>query len=85
MKICNNILEAIGNTPMVRLNKIIANTNNKTLNFSNDIYASGIDFINSTGQSKIQIADTKTLDITGDISNISDSIIFGSHLQLLKY
>jgi cystathionine beta-synthase len=26
MKICNNILEAIGNTPMVRLNKIIGNT-----------------------------------------------------------
>lgn len=26
MKICNNILEAIGNTPMVRLNKIIGDT-----------------------------------------------------------
>lgn len=72
-----NVANQIGESNL-RLNKIIANTNNGIVNLNNNNFASGIDFINSSGQSKITIASTKTLDVTGNITNLSDSIITGS-------
>ena len=59
-----------------RLNKISVN-NDKAVNFNSDVFASSVNFANLIGQSKITISTAKTLDISGDISNLSDSIISG--------
>ena len=70
-----NVATQIGEST-ARLNKISV-SNDKAVNFSSDVFASSINFTNSAGQSKIAIIATKTLDISGDISNLSDSIING--------
>lgn len=72
-----NVANKIGESSAY-LNKIIVNNaDDKSVNFNNDVYASSINFTNSIGQSKIAISPAKTLDISGDISNLSDSIISG--------
>jgi outer membrane autotransporter protein len=60
-----------------RLNKIIVNTPNSAVNLNNDTFISSLDFTNSAGQSKITTADTKTLNISGDIKSSYDSAITG--------
>ena len=73
-----NVATQIGESSAY-LNKIIVNNaDDKAVNFNNDVFASGVDFINSTGKSKIAIANTKTLNIAGDVTNLSDSIISGA-------
>jgi|GEM_PF-2084936 len=70
-----NVATQIGESS-ARLNKISVN-NDKAVNFNSDVFASSVNFTNLIGQSKITISTAKTLDITGDISNLSDSIISG--------
>lgn len=61
------------------LNKIIVNNaDDIAVNFNNDVFASSLNFANSAGQSKIAIATAKTLNISGDVNNLSDSIINGA-------
>ena len=70
-----NVATQIGEST-ARLNKISVSSD-KAVNFNSDIFASSINFTNSIGQSKITISTAKTLDISGDINNLSDSIISG--------
>jgi outer membrane autotransporter protein len=70
-----NVATQIGES-LARLNKISVGSD-KAVNFNSDVFASSINFTNSAGQSKIAISPAKTLDISGDISNLSDSIITG--------
>ena len=80
-----NVANKIGESSAY-LNKIIVNNaDDKSVNFNNDVYASSINFTNSAGQSKIVIASAKTLNIVGDITNLSDSVISGANgtLKLL--
>ena len=73
-----NVATQIGESSAY-LNKIIVNNaDDKAVNFNNDVFASGVDFINSAGKSKIAIASAKTINIAGDITNLSDSIISGT-------
>ncbi len=73
-----NVATQIGESSSY-LNKIIVNNaDDKAVNFNNDVFASGVDFINSIGKSKIAIASTKTLNISGDVTNLSNSIISGA-------
>ena len=73
-----NVATQIGESSAY-LNKIIVNNaDGKAVNFNNNVFASGINFINSAGQSKIAIATAKTLNISGDITNLSDSVISGA-------
>jgi len=73
-----NVANKIGESNAY-LNKIILNNaDGKAVNFNNDVFASGINFTNFTGQSKIAIATAKTLNIVGDVNNLSDSIISGA-------
>lgn len=72
-----NVATQIGESTAL-LNKILINTNDKKINFNNDVFASSINFINSTGQANIAIASAKTLNIAGDITNLSDSVISGA-------
>ena len=73
-----NVATQIGESSTY-LNKIIVNNaDNKAVIFNNDVFASSLNFSNSAGQSKIAIASTKTLNISGDVTNLSDSIISGA-------
>ncbi len=73
-----NVASQIGESSAY-LNKIIVNNaDGIAVNFNNDVFASSLNFTNSTGQSKIAIATTKTLNISGDVNNLSDSIISGA-------
>ncbi len=71
-----NVANQIGEST-ARLNKIIVNTPNFVVNLNNDTFISSLDFTNSAGQSKITIADTKTLNISGDIKSSYNSAITG--------
>ncbi len=71
-----NVANQIGEST-ARLNKIIVNTPNFSVNLNKDTFISSLDFINSAGQSKITIADTITLNINGDIKSSYDSAITG--------
>jgi len=73
-----NVASQIGESSAY-LNKIIVNNaDGIAVNFNNDVFASSLNFTNSAGQSKIAIADAKTLNILGDVNNLSDSIISGA-------
>ena len=73
-----NVATQIGESSAY-LNKIIVNNaDGIAVNFNNDVFASSLNFTNSTGKSKIAIASAKTLNIAGDITNLSDSIISGT-------
>ncbi len=73
-----NVASQIGESSAY-LNKIIVNNaDGIAVNFNNDVFASSLNFTNSSGQSKIAIATAKTLNISGDITNLSDSIISGA-------
>ena len=71
-----NVASKIGEST-ARLNKMIVNTADNIVNLSDNTFVSGVDFTNSAGQSKLSIATGKTLDVSGDISNTSDSLING--------
>ena len=73
-----NVASQIGESSAY-LNKIIvSNADDIAVNFNNDVFASSLNFTNSAGQSKIAIANAKTLNISGDVNNLSDSIINGA-------
>jgi outer membrane autotransporter protein len=73
-----NVANQIGESNAY-LNKIIVNNaDGKAVNFNNNVFASSLNFTNSTGQSKIVITNDKTLNISGDVNNLSDSIISGA-------
>ena len=73
-----NVASQIGESSAY-LNKIIVNNaDGIAVNFNNDVFASSLNFTNSAGQSKIAIASAKTLNISGDVNNLSDSIISGA-------
>lgn len=73
-----NVASQIGESNAFFNKIIVNNADGKAVNFNNDVFASSINFINSTGQANIAIASAKTLNIAGDITNLSDSIISGA-------